>query len=679
MAKIIPVGIDLGTTLSAVSYIDSDGKTQMIRNTTGGVLTPSAVLFDDDNIIVGAAAWEAAAEFPGRVAENAKRDVGAASYRHKIVGQQYPPEVIQGCILRQLRHDIMSAVGDSFQAVVTVPAYFDEARRKITADAGAMSGLPVLDIVNEPTAAALAFGERLGYLSPEGAPEGEMKLVVYDLGGGTFDVTVMELAAGKVRTLSTDGDYELGGIHWDARLAEYAEEQFRKLYPNAREFDDRDHIKLARAARAAKHDLSAVPATTLRFTLDQHELKLPVTRDLFESLSDDLVERTVFTTNQALRAAGLLWDDIDRLLLVGGSTRMLAVRSALQKNSGLVPDDDVHPDEAVARGAAVYCRYQMGVRGISDAIPKLRVTDVNSHGLGIEGVNQETMRVQNVTVIPRNTPLPYTVTRQFVTKTDNQRSIKIQLLEGESSLPDQCSPLASAGIKHLPPGLPKGTPITVTYTYDTSGRLSVNASVEGLGDEAKIELDRVRGLPATRIDRWKKVICRDGGYQDFEEAVASMLISDDVLHSGTEKQKLEPDKPVERKRPNLDPAVEVGAPQAASERLWAQARGQKEAASAKNAKPTETKSAASSTKAKSQDDDTWPPQSQKKTPAKKPKAKKSSSSDSSSGIARYVLAGILGAWICYYGVCLVWPQMNLLGLPLPGVSEQAPSPSSTGP
>ena len=677
MANVIPVGIDLGTTLSAVSYIDDQGETQMIRNQAGGVLTPSAVLFDDDNIIVGSAAWEAAAEFPGRVAENAKRDVGASSYRHKIVGQQYPPEVIQGCILRQLRHDIISAVGENFQAVITVPAYFDEARRKITADSGTMSGLPVLDIVNEPTAAALAFGERLGYLSPEGAPEGEMKLVVYDLGGGTFDVTVMELAAGKVRTLSTDGDYELGGIHWDARLAEYAEEQFHKLYPHAREFDDRDHIKLSRAARAAKHDLSAVPAATLLFKLDEHELRMPVTRDLFNSLSDDLVERTVFTTNQALRAAGLLWEDIDRLLLVGGSTRMAAVRKALQTTSGLVPDDAVHPDEAVARGAAVFCRYQMGIRGISQAVPKLKVTDVNSHGLGIEGINQETMRVENVTVIPRNTPLPYTITRQFVTKTDNQRSIKIQLLEGDSSLPDQCSPLAAAGIKHLPPGLPKGTPITVTYTYDTSGRLSVNASVEGLGDQAKIELDRVRGLPAQRIDRWKKVICRDGGYHDFEEAVASMLISDDHLHSAKEKKPLEPEKPVERKKQTLEPAVKQGAPQAASERLWSQARGQ--AAAKSQGKPAAKSPAQSqaSSKSKANEEPSWPPESAK---ADKPKRSKSSSdSGGGVGVAGYVLAGILGAWLCYYAVCLVWPQMNMLGLPLPGVSQAAPPSSTTAP
>ncbi|WP_425395883.1 Hsp70 family protein [Aeoliella sp.] len=672
MAKVIPVGIDLGTTLSAVSYIDAEGHTQMIRNTTGGILTPSVVLFDDDNIVVGNPAWEAAAEFPGRVAENAKRDVGAELYRYKIVGQQYPPEVIQGCILRQLRHDIAAAIGENFQAVITVPAYFDEARRKITADAGKMSGLPVLDIVNEPTAAALAFGEQLGYLSPDGAPEGEMKIVVYDLGGGTFDVTVMQLAAGKVRTLATDGDYELGGIHFDARLADHAAEQFRALYPDAREFDDRDKVRLLRAARAAKHDLSALPMATLVFAMDEQELRLPISRADFEMLTADLVERTVFTTNQAVKAAGVLWDQVDRLLLVGGSTRMPAIRKAMQKISGLKPDDGVHPDEAVARGAAVFARYQMGVQGIDAEVPKLKVTDVNSHGLGIEGINQETLRTQNVTLIPRNTPLPYTVTRKFVTKTDNQRSIKIQLLEGESSLPDQCSPLAVAAIKHLPPGLPAGTPITVTYDYDTSGRLSVSAAVEGLGEQAQIELDRVRGLPEQSVERWKKIICRDGGYEDFEEAVAAMILNDDEIDKAMPTKPAEP-APIERKKQTLEPAVHTGAPQAASDRLRSQ-RQQNKAATAVSTASTPSQPKPSSAK-----------------PAAKPQAKKEKGElvwgeqedveESSSQVGIILgsfVAVFLGLMILYYGVCFLNPKLNVLGLPLPGVSAPEEN-SSTRP
>ncbi|WP_442482912.1 Hsp70 family protein [Aeoliella sp. SH292] len=673
MSSVIPVGIDLGTTLSAASYVDADGHTQMIRNSSGSILTPSVVLFDDDNIVVGNAAWEAAVEFPGRVAENAKRDVGASLYRYKIVGQQYPPEVIQGCILRQLRHDIVAKIGENFRAVITVPAYFDEARRKITADSGTMSGLPVLDIVNEPTAAALAFGERLGYLSPDGAPEGDLKLVVYDLGGGTFDVTVMQLSAGQVRTLSTDGDYELGGIHWDARLADHATEQFRQMHPGVGEFNDRDTARMLRAARGAKHDLSVLPMASLVFEKDGCQMSLPVSRDDFEMLTADLVERTVFTTNQAVKAAGLLWNDIDRLLLVGGSTRMLAVREAMKRVSGKEPDDSVHPDEAVARGAAVFARYLMGVRGIDAEVPRLRVTDVNSHGLGIEGINQETMRVENVTLIPRNTPLPYSVTRRFVTKTDNQRSIKIQLLEGESSLPDQCSPLAVAALRNLPPGLPAGTPITVTYNYDTSGRLSVNAAVEGLGDQAQIELDRVRGLPESRIDRWKKVICRDGGYQDFEDAVASMLLSDDMLHGA----KSQPAKPVpqptpktEPKRHTLEPAIDHGAPQAASQSL----RNQKQAVAASRGGPTATSPAPRTQPTTSAAPKAASPTSAPKTVSatkmqalvdEKGETKRDEDEFTMGVVLGSFVAVFLGLFVLYYGACLLFPSINVLGLPLP--------------
>ena len=566
MDPIIPVGIDLGTTLSAASFVDSSGRTQMIPNSAGEILTPSAVLFEDDGIQVGAAARQASEMNPERVAESIKHDMGAAAYRHKIMGQDYPPEVLQGCILRQLRHDIFDAIGPHFQAVITVPAYFDEARRKTTADAGTMSGLPVLDIVNEPTAAALAFGERLGYLSHEGAPRDTLRLVVYDLGGGTFDVTVIELSAGKVETLATDGDYELGGNNWDARLADFAEERYRELWPEAEQLDRKQHNRLVHAVRRAKHALTDSPLATLVYRDRERELNLPIRREEFEELTADLVERTLFTTKQALNAAGLEWSDIDRLLLVGGSTRMPAIRRAMHQISGLEPDDAVHPDEAVARGAAIFARYLLGQQGSDSTVPPLQVTDVSAHGIGIEGVNQGTGRAENVTVIPRNTPLPFEVMREFVTRTDNQRSVKLQLLEGDSSLLDQCSPLAVAAIKHLPPNLPAGTPITVRYSFQANGRLEVDAKVASMGDEAHIELQRVRGMADQRVETWKKVICQDGGYNDFEDALAALLLADDTPSSPAQvaNTELPPEKPGPQKPGG---PADTGAARAASRHL----------------------------------------------------------------------------------------------------------------
>ena len=559
MENTIPVGIDLGTTLSAASYVDASGRTQMIPNNVGEILTPSVVLLEDDGISVGRLAWEASETTPQRVAENVKHDMGASAYRHKLMGQDFPPEVLQGCILRQVRHDIFDAIGPHFQAVITVPAYFDEARRKTTADAGTMSGLPVLDIVNEPTAAALAFGERLGYLSADGTPRDTLRLVVYDLGGGTFDVTVIELSTGKVETLATDGDYELGGNNWDQRLAEFAQEKLSELFPETDELERRDYNRLLHAARAAKHTLTSSPLATLEFRDHDRELNLPIRRDEFEDLTADLVERTMFTTKQALGAAGLEWSDIDRLLLVGGSARMPAVRRAMKELSGLEPDDAVHPDEAVARGAAIFARYLLGARGIDPSVPKLQVTEVSAHGIGIEGVDQGTGRTENVTVIPRNTPLPFEVTREFVTRTDNQRSVKVKLLEGDSSLLDQCSPLAVAAIKHLPPNLPAGTPITVRYSFQSNGRLEVDAQVADMGDQAHIELHRVRGMADQRVETWKRVICEDGGYNDFEDALAAVLLGDD-----TPVKPDEPELPPEKKPAS---AADAGAALAASRRL----------------------------------------------------------------------------------------------------------------
>jgi molecular chaperone DnaK len=519
MASVVPVGIDLGTSFCAVSYLHDDGRTHMIPNADAETLTHSVVHFGDEHVTVGGAAWQAALHSPDRVADNAKRDMGALAYRREIAGQRYPPEVIQSCLLRRLRRDIAAAIGENFQAVITVPAYFDEARRKATCDAAIMSGLPVLDIVNEPTAAALAFGERLGYLTPQGAPRGCLNVLVYDLGGGTFDVTVIRLAHDEVRTLATDGDCELGGLNWDQRLADHAREKLAALGMPMSDWTETDDVRLLRAARTAKHDLSDRPLAMLEFARGDQSYKLPIARDEFEDLTADLLERTIFTAKQALLASGLIWKDVDRLILVGGSSRMPAVRRAVKQMAGIDPDDAVSPDEAVARGAAIYAQYLLSLRGLSSAAAPLRIVDVNAHSLGIEGVNLQTLRTENVALIRRNSPLPCEVKRTFVTRVDNQPNVRVRLLEGESSIPGECSPLATAKIKNLPQGLPKGTPIEVRYSLAANGRLAVTATMPSQGEGAQIELQRVRGLEDRRVQRWQQIVCRDGGFRDFHEAI----------------------------------------------------------------------------------------------------------------------------------------------------------------
>jgi molecular chaperone DnaK len=654
MAPIIPVGIDLGTSFCAVSYINVDGGSQMIPGADGETLTPSAVHFGDDQVLVGRQAWNAALATPDRLAESAKRDMGAKSFREPIDGREYPPEVIQSCVLRQLRRDIVEAVGENFQAVVTVPAYFDEARRKSTWDAAIMSGLPLLDIVNEPTAAALAFGERLGYLTTEGTPRERLNVLVYDIGGGTFDVTVIRLAAAEIRALSTDGDCELGGLNWDQRIAEYAESRFQALWPDVAALEPSDQMRLLRAARDAKHRLTDRPVTVLEFSQGDHHLKLPVTREELEDLTSDLLDRTAFTTRQALQASGLIWSEIDRLLLVGGSSRMPAVRRMLNELSGITPDATVSPDEAVARGAAVYARYLMGLPGHSANAPKLRIADVNSHSLGVEGVNLQTMRTENVALIPRNSSLPCEIKRTFVTRTDNQPNVKVQLLEGESSVPAHCSRLATATIKNLPPGLPKGTPIDVRYSLQSNGRLVVSAAIPGHGDDAQIELQRVRGLEDRRVQGWKRIVCRDGGYRDYADAL-SMLYAPDFEECIPADQYDDEGVLVEPKtNANLEPAVGFGAPRVAADTLKTRFRL---AASNPASMPVE------------QDNESadWLSieQSSRKNRARATKTQPRVMSN----LVGVIFGGILGTFLGYYLLCCVRPDLNHFGLKLPGISD----------
>jgi molecular chaperone DnaK len=644
MAVITPVGIDLGTTFSAAAQVNEQGKTELIANSRGEFLTPSAILFADDSVIVGRSAYEAAENAPDRFAECVKRDMGQSHYRKEIGGHQYPPEVLQSCLLRELRNDIEAAIGDDFQSVITVPAYFDELRRKMTADAGIMSGLEILDIVNEPTAAALAFGERLGYLDPQGAANDCLTLLVFDLGGGTFDVTVIKLAPGNVRTLATDGDVELGGFNWDERLANYAEQHYRRRWPETGDFTSAEHTRLRRAVELAKIELSERPLVTLKFSAQGNDLSLPVTIDEFNRLTEDLVERTCFTTRQAVQAAGLLWKNIDRLLLVGGSTRIPAVRRALSKMSGIVPDVQVHPDEAVARGAAIFAHHLLSQSGKIDSPVKLAITDVNAHGLGLEGVNLLTLRHENVILIPRNTPLPHEVHRSFVTKEDNQRTVRIQLLEGESCVPEQCTELALAGIRNLPPGLLAGTKIDVWYSFQANGRVAVRASIPNVGSQAQIELERVKGLADEKVVRWRKILASDGGYSDFEEALAH-IIGQDEGESTDEPPSPVPSAAVRQS----EPAVPFGAPQAAADRL--------KAAYSESNSPKFTALVA---------DDS---QSNREIAGARRGNRPTRGLSEWKNLLGHLLAGAIGLAVGYYILCWINPEANLLNIELPGLDR----------
>jgi len=462
----------------------------MIRNAEGDLLTPSVVLFSDEETAVGKEARTATTVHPDLVAEWVKRDMGQPYYVRPIRGQNVPPEVIQSCILRKLKLDALNALGQCNRVVITVPAYFDEPRRKATADAAELAGLKLLDIVNEPTAAALAFGESLGYLSSDATAKHEMTLFVYDLGGGTFDATLLRLAPGDIRTIATDGDVQLGGHDWDLRLAEFVADRIHKAHGVDPREDAATMNRVLTAVIDAKHTLSVRRRAVVRVDVGGRVIELPVTRDQFQELTADLLERTAFTTRQLLAAAKMRWKDVSRLLLVGGSTRMPMVVNMLRQLSGLEPDHTVNPDEAVARGAALYAAYLMHKEAHGGQHAELTITNVNSHSLGIEGIHPETLRKTNVVLIPRNTPLPAKVTQRFATKAESQRSIVIQIMEGESSLPSECTAIGRTVIRNLPEGLPKNWPVEVTFEYGANGRLTVRAMVPGTGQSAVLDLER---------------------------------------------------------------------------------------------------------------------------------------------------------------------------------------------
>jgi molecular chaperone DnaK len=519
----IPIGIDLGTTFSAVAYIDHAGHTLVIRNVEGEILTPSVVLFGDNEIVVGKEARTAATVQPDLVAEWVKRDMGSPYYARPIHGQKLPPEVIQGCILRKLKSDIQRTLGDFGHVVVTVPAYFDEVRRKCTSDAAELAGLKILDIVNEPTAAALAFGETLGYLSATNLPQKEMTIFVYDLGGGTFDATLLKLAPGDIRTIATDGDVMLGGHDWDLRLADFAADAFQKQHGLDPREDPAAMNRTLAAVIEAKHTLSARVRATIRVEMAGHSCEVPITREQFEELTADLLERTAYTTRQMIAAAGLEWKDIECVLLVGGSTRMPMVVNMLRKLTGLEPNHTVNPDEAVARGAALYAGYLLAKEAGDAQKPSFEITNVNSHSLGVEGIDPDTLRKRNYVLIPRNTPLPAKATERFTTKSDGQRSIVVQVLEGESPMPGECTTIGRTVIRDLPAGLTKGWPVDVTFEYGSNGRLSVHAVVPGTTHETTLDVERNAGMTRDGIERWKRPIEESAGFDSFDAMMNDVL------------------------------------------------------------------------------------------------------------------------------------------------------------
>lgn len=498
------VGIDLGTTYSVVAHLDPLGRPTTVPNSAGDLLTPSVVLLGADGTVVGKEAVRAAALEADRVVECVKRDMGAAHFRRPIDGKHLPPEVLSSYILRKLKADAERKLGPIRHAVITVPAFFDEPRRRATMNAGKLAGLEVLDILNEPTAAAIAFGYQEGFLSRRGslAADRATKVMVYDLGGGTFDVTVMEIAGDSFRAVATDGDVFLGGRDWDQKLVDLAAERFMREYREDPRQNPESLYDLFQAAEAAKRTLSERPKALLVVNHVGTRFKTTVTREEFEEATRPLLERTRATAEIVIMQAGLAWADIDRVLLVGGSTRMPMVARMLEQLTGKRPDASVSADEAVAHGAALYADLLVQKRGLGPGHNRFSVTNVNSHSLGVAAVDAATGRRVNKIIIPKNTPLPASVGKRFMTSKAGQRSVAVQVLEGESELPEACTQVGRCVVRGLPPRLPARWPVAVRYEYEENGRLKVSARLQGHDAHAVTEFVRDNTLSDDDLLRW---------------------------------------------------------------------------------------------------------------------------------------------------------------------------------
>jgi molecular chaperone DnaK len=457
------------------------------------------------------------------VANGPKRDVGSTAYRRLIHGQAIPPEVLQACILREIQDSVESTLQAEFRAVLSVPAYFDDLRRHSTLAAAEMAGLSILELINEPTAAGLAFGEFHGYLHGETSPGEPQRLLVYDLGGGTFDATVLELAHGKVQILATDGDVQLGGRDWDKRIVDYLAQKFEGRFRMDPRDDPRALARLEWQAKEAREALSARRIVSVPIEWRGHRRDVAISREQLEFLTADLLERTVQTLSDLLHACKSSWKQIDRILLVGGATRMPSVARRIREISGQLPDQSVNPDEAVARGAAIFATQRLMELDGHPRRLHVRVIDVASHSLGMEGVDLATGRKENKILIPRNTPLPACVVESFTTRWDRQSSIVIRVLQGESTEPRECVTLGHAILDKLPSELRKEHPVQVTYDLRNNAHLQVRVTIPGVAREMALEFLR-SDLPAQgAISAWKGVLHGAGRFATFEDVLRQVL------------------------------------------------------------------------------------------------------------------------------------------------------------
>ena len=530
------VGIDLGTTYTSLAYLDRYGNAITVPNMEGEPLTPSVVLFEEDGaVVVGRDAKRAAFADPELVAGEFKREMGERYYSRPVAGRRHSPVALSGLVLRKVVRDAEQRLGKIDGAVISVPAYFGDTRRKATEDAGRVAGINVIDLINEPTAASLA-GAFVEYTRRGGDPADLAKArvaatapattLVFDLGGGTLDATVIRIDGNQFRVLACGGEALLGGIDWDKRLVDYVSQQFIRRHGVDPRGDQHAYQAIYNSCEEAKRTLSNRKKAAIAVHYGGLMSRVEVTRERFAAVCADLVARAYICIELLLLRAGLGWEEIDEVLPVGGSTRMPMVQDLLRRVSGREPHMGLPADEAIAHGAAVHAAILFAqhskAKKLGELLPNLdeveasfeelnaslaalaqearapveeaRVVDVNAHSLGVAALSARDGALVNSIIIPKDTPLPTMRSKVFGLEEDGQRMVIVKVIEGEAADPTACTQIGECVITKLPEGLPKGSPVEVVFRYDTRGRVHVKAVDRTSGVYAESTIRRDIGL-----------------------------------------------------------------------------------------------------------------------------------------------------------------------------------------
>lgn len=489
MAK--SIGIDLGTTFSAVAFVDRTGRPMVLKNSDGNPITPSVICFNGGPPLVGEEAKEMQALGDANIASFFKRSMGDPGFILEFDGKTYTPTDLSAIVLKKLKADAEKELEDRVtSAVITVPAYFNNFQRQATIKAGEKAGLEVLRIINEPTAAALAYG-----LDRQGK---EQTLMVYDLGGGTFDVTIVRVDDKSINVIATGGDHELGGKDWDDRIATFLGEQFQQVHGRNPLDDEESFQDLLTRTENGKKQLSKRDNVNVSIVHGGEKESYNLTRSQFEEMTADLMERTRQLCRQVLRESGLAWKDMDGVLLVGGSTRMPMVHDFVTAMCGKKPLTGVNVDEAVALGAAIQAHMDANDRGLgksrfSLAGKAMETRDVMSHSMGMVAENQDRSRYVNSIIIAKNNPVPCSQTRPYQIRTarGHDSNVEVYMLQGEHNDPLKCNILGKyvfSGISHTPS---RHAVLDIQYRYDRNGVVSVAAVQRETGQKLPLTVEPV--------------------------------------------------------------------------------------------------------------------------------------------------------------------------------------------